>query len=63
MMRQDGTRSEGLMRAVEACGGSVSELARRLGISNKSINDWYEIPKRRVPAVSQATGIPEEDLR
>jgi DNA-binding transcriptional regulator YdaS (Cro superfamily) len=47
--------------------GSMAELARRIGVSRQSVSDWQVkhggvIPRKRVSAVSEATGIPRREL-
>ena len=49
-------RDEGLQEAIRAVGG-VSELARRLGISQPSVSNWDRIPAERVLSVEAATGV------
>ena len=49
-------RDQGLNEAIRAAGG-VSELARRIGISQPSISNWNRIPAERVVEVEAATGI------
>jgi TorA maturation chaperone TorD len=55
-------RDLGLNNAIDAVGG-VSELARRLGISQPSVSNWQRIPADRVLAVEAATGIDRATLR
>jgi TorA maturation chaperone TorD len=55
-------RDPGLDEAIRAAGG-VSELARRIGISQPSISNWNRIPAERVTAVETATGIARAKLR
>ena len=55
-------RDPGLTEAFRSTGG-VSELARRLGISQPSVSAWSRIPAERVAAVEAATGIPRHKLR
>ena len=55
-------RDPGLNEAIRAA-GSVSELARRLRISQPSVSNWSRIPADRVVAVEEATGIGRELLR
>jgi TorA maturation chaperone TorD len=52
----------GLREAIRAAGG-VSELARRVGLSQPSISNWSRIPAERVLAVEAATGIARTVLR
>ncbi len=55
-------RDQGLQEAIRAV-GSVSELARRLGISQPSVSNWERIPAERVLSVEAATGIGRDVLR
>jgi TorA maturation chaperone TorD len=55
-------RDEGLEEAISAVGG-ISELARRLGISQPSVSNWKRIPADRVLSVEAATGIARGILR
>ena len=55
-------RDPGLSAAIEAVGG-VSELARRVGISQPSVSNWDKIPAERVLAVESVTGVPRARLR
>src|SRR4051795_11983161 len=55
-------RDPGLSEAIEAAGG-VSELARRIGISQPSVSNWDKVPAERVLAVEAATGVQRMRLR
>jgi len=55
-------RDPGLSEAIQAVGG-VSELARRIGISQPSVSNWDKVPAERVVAVEAATGIARMRLR
>lgn len=55
-------RDPGLSAAIQAVGG-VSELARRIGISQPSVSNWDKVPAERVLAVESATGIARMRLR
>lgn len=55
-------RDEGLSEAIRAA-GSVTELARRLGIAQPSVSNWARIPAERVAAVEAVTGIDRISLR
>jgi TorA maturation chaperone TorD len=55
-------RDPGVNEAIRAA-GSVSELARRLGISQPSVSNWTRIPADRVVAVEEATGVGRNLLR
>jgi len=52
----------GFEQAVRAAGG-VTELARRIGISQPSVSNWSRIPAERVLAVEAATGVARAVLR
>jgi TorA maturation chaperone TorD len=52
----------GLDEAIRAAGG-VSELARRIGISQPSVSNWSRVPAERVLAVEAATGVARATLR
>jgi TorA maturation chaperone TorD len=52
----------GLSEAIQAVGG-VSELARRIGISQPSVSNWDKVPAARVLAVEAATGVARMRLR
>ncbi len=55
-------RDPGLNEAIRAVGG-VSELARRLGISQPSVSNWSRVPAERVLEVEAATGVERVVLR
>ena len=55
-------RDPGLQEAIRAAGG-VSELARRLGISQPSVSNWDRVPADRVASVEAATGVTRAMLR
>lgn len=55
-------RDLGLNEAIRAVGG-VSELARRLGISQPSVSNWNRVPAERVLDVEAATGVERVVLR
>jgi len=55
-------RDPGLQQAIRAAGG-VSELARRIGISQPSVSNWDRIPAERVLTVEAATGVARAVLR
>jgi TorA maturation chaperone TorD len=55
-------RDEGLHQAIQSAGG-VSELARKLGISQPSISNWTRVPAERVISVEQLTGVDRMVLR
>jgi cell division protein FtsQ len=52
----------GLREAIRAAGG-VTELARRVGVSQPSVSNWSRVPSERVLAVEAATGIARTVLR
>jgi len=55
-------RDSGLDEAIRVVGG-VSELARKLGISQPSVSGWTRVPTERVLAVEEATGVSRSVLR
>lgn len=55
-------RDPGLSEALSAIGG-VSELARKIGISQPSISNWVRVPAERVISVEAITGIDRTVLR
>jgi TorA maturation chaperone TorD len=55
-------RDQGIDEAIRAA-GSVSELARRLGISQPSVSNWCKVPAERVLAVESITGVDRSVLR
>jgi TorA maturation chaperone TorD len=55
-------RDQGLSEAIRAAGG-VSELARRLGISQPSVSNWSRVPAERVLDVETVTGVERVVLR
>jgi TorA maturation chaperone TorD len=55
-------RDQGLNEAIKAVGG-VSELARRLGISQPSVSNWNRIPAERVLEIESVTGVSRIVLR
>lgn len=61
-MSEAGPSNEGLHEAIRAAGG-VTELARRIGISQPSVSNWSRVPAERVLAVEAATGIARSILR
>jgi TorA maturation chaperone TorD len=52
----------GLQEAIRAVGG-VTELARRIGISQPSVSNWARIPAERVLSVEAVTGVGRTILR
>jgi TorA maturation chaperone TorD len=55
-------RDQGLDEAIRAAGG-ITELARRIGISQPSVSNWERIPAERVLSVEAATGVARGVLR
>lgn len=55
-------RDQGLDEAIRAAGG-ISELARRIGISQPSVSNWERVPAERVLSVEAATGVGRGVLR
>src|SRR5437660_9615649 len=52
----------GLDEAIRAVGG-VTELARKIGISQPSVSNWSRVPAERVLSVETATGVGRARLR
>jgi TorA maturation chaperone TorD len=52
----------GLQEAIRAAGG-VTELARRIGVSQPSVSNWRRVPAERVLSVESATGVARATLR
>jgi TorA maturation chaperone TorD len=52
----------GLQEAIRAVGG-VTELARRIGISQPSVSNWTRVPAERVLAVESVSGVARAILR
>jgi len=55
-------RDLGLQQAIQAVGG-VSELARKIGISQPSVSNWSRIPAERVAIIEEVTGVGRALLR
>ena len=55
-------RDVGLEEAIRAAGG-ITELARRIGISQPSVSNWDRVPAERVLAVEAATNVGRAVLR
>lgn len=55
-------RDLGLQQAIQAVGG-VSELARKIGISQPSVSNWSRIPAERVAVIEEVTGVSRTLLR
>jgi len=53
---------QGLQEAIRAVGG-VTELARRIGISQPSVSNWSRVPAERVLVVEAVSGIARAALR
>jgi TorA maturation chaperone TorD len=53
---------QGLQEAIRAAGG-VTELARRIGISQPSVSNWSRVPAERVLTVEVLTGVARVILR
>ena len=55
----------GLDAAIEAAGGSASNLARMLRITRQAVSQWRRsgIPARRAIEIERKTGIPVRVLR
>src|SRR3954454_23469668 len=55
-------RDPGLSKAIDAAGG-VTELARRVGISQPSGSNWDKVPAERVLSIEAVTGVSRKVLR
>lgn len=55
-------QDDGLQAAIRAVGG-VTELARRIGISQPSVSNWTRVPAERVLTVEAVTGVARAILR
>jgi TorA maturation chaperone TorD len=60
--KQENMPDRGLQEAIRAAGG-VTELARRIGISQPSVSNWSRIPAERVLTVEAITGVARAILR
>jgi TorA maturation chaperone TorD len=61
-MKQVQDTDPGLQEAIRAVGG-VTELARRIGISQPSVSNWTRVPAERVLTVEAVTGVGRATLR
>ncbi len=52
----------GIAKAVKAK-GSISALARSIGITRAAICQWERIPAGRVVEIERLTGVPRQELR
>jgi DNA-binding transcriptional regulator YdaS (Cro superfamily) len=57
-----GDREAGLVEAINIS-GSITALAKKLGISPQAITLWKRIPSNRLLQIEEVTGIPRERLR
>lgn len=55
-------RDPSLIQAMERAGGAIA-LAEAAGVGVSAVYQWRRIPAKRVPAVSEKTGIPAAELR
>jgi DNA-binding transcriptional regulator YdaS (Cro superfamily) len=62
MVMKNEQRSDGLRLAIEAA-GSVSALARALGLSQQALWEWRRVPSHRILQVEAITNVPREKLR
>jgi TorA maturation chaperone TorD len=61
-MDEQAIGAAGLKRAIQAAGG-ITELAKRIGISQPSVSNWSRVPAGRVLAVESVTGVSRQILR
>jgi TorA maturation chaperone TorD len=61
-MSKNDITDRGLQEAIRAAGG-VTELARRIGISQPSVSNWSRVPAERVLTVEAVTGVGRAVLR
>jgi TorA maturation chaperone TorD len=61
-MTKNDIADRGLQEAIRAAGG-VTELARRIGISQPSVSNWSRVPAERVLTVEAVTGVGRAVLR
>ena len=54
-------RCKGLQAAIKAAGG-LSAFARLLGITPQSVIKWDRVPRKRIVAIEQKTGVARELL-
>jgi DNA-binding transcriptional regulator YdaS (Cro superfamily) len=52
----------GLRLAIEAA-GSVTALAKLIGMSQQALSEWRRVPAHRIRQIEAATGIAREQLR
>lgn len=55
-------RPDGLSDAIRSA-GNISELARRLGLTNQAVGKWARVPAERVLEVERVTGVSRYRLR
>src|SRR6266850_6274346 len=55
-------RDSGLDEAIRVAGG-VGALARKIGIAQPSVSNWWHVPAERVLSVEAATGVSRAILR
>jgi DNA-binding transcriptional regulator YdaS (Cro superfamily) len=58
----DPERDAGLLLAIEAA-GSITALARELGMTQQSLSEWRRVPADRLLQVEAVTKIRREQLR
>lgn len=56
------TRQPGLQRAIRAA-GSVSHLARIVGLQQSTVAQWTQVPVRHVLVIADQLAIPRSELR
>ena len=53
----------GLRVAIVAAGGTITSLARLIGIAPQAIAQWTKVPADRIIEIERATGVDRERLR
>lgn len=61
-------RPFGLIKAIYASGangkrGTISSLAKLIGISRQAVSQWAEVPLERVLIIEEKTKVPRAELR
>lgn len=57
------TKAESALKRAIAIAGGPAALARIVGVTPQAVVQWRQTPPRRVPIISDKTGVPRADLR